>query len=117
MRSFIIFVRIVKKTIKRACYLFIDAIDVLLGKRDELTPPKRKIFVGGYCFKEIGNEFLKYSIELGGIRKDGKVLDVGCGIGRMAVPLTGYLSKEGAYEGFDLVADGIKWCKKKITTK
>lgn len=43
------------------------------------------------------------------------MLDVGCGIGRMAVPLTKYLDERGSYEGFDIVADGINWCRKKIT--
>ena len=40
---------------------------------------------------------------------DHKVLEIGCGIGRMAVPLTQYLST-GTYDGIDVVADGINWC-------
>ena len=45
------------------------------------------------------------------------MLDIGCGIGRMAVPLTRYLNEQGSYEGFDIVAEGIDWCTKKITPK
>jgi SAM-dependent methyltransferase len=33
----------------------------------------------------------------------------------MAVPLTGYLTKEGSYWGFDIVKKGIDWCQTHIT--
>lgn len=86
-------------------------------RRDELTPPKGEIFVGGGDFEEIGEEFLRYFIELGELKSNERVLDVGCGIGRMAIPLTEYLDEEGSYEGFDIVAKGINWCREKITPK
>lgn len=44
------------------------------------------------------------------------VLDVGCGVGRMALPMTNYL-KRGRYIGFDIVPEGIAWCRDHITTK
>ena len=43
------------------------------------------------------------------------MLDIGCGIGRVARPLTTYLNKEGAYIGFDVVPSGIKWCQRNYT--
>jgi SAM-dependent methyltransferase len=83
-----------------------------------LIPPRRKIFVGGQDdYKRVGEEFLRYFIELGDLKPNERVLDVGCGIGRMTVPLTKYLDESGSYEGFDIVADGINWCRKKITPK
>jgi len=107
------------KPIRRKISGFLeDGIGSLLGRRDELVPPKRKLFVGGQeDFKSIGEEFLRYFRELGGLKPNERVLDVGCGIGRMAVPLTTYLDERGSYEGFDIVADGIDWCRKKITPK
>jgi len=92
-------------------------MDLLLGRRDELTPPRRMIFVGNGDFKKIGEEYLRYFIEICGLKPDERVLDVGCGIGRMAVPLTKYLNKKGSYEGFDIVPNGIKWCRKRISSK
>lgn len=86
-------------------------------RQDELTPAKGEIFVGGGDFEKIGEEFLQYFIELGELKPNERVLDVGCGIGRMAIPLTKYLDKKGSYEGFDIVAKGINWCRKKITPK
>lgn len=90
---------------------------MLSGKRDRLTPPGWRNFVGGGDFKVIGNEFFRYFVEIGGLKPHEKILEVGCGIGRMAVPLMGYLKKEkgGSYEGFDIVDHGIDWCQKKIT--
>ena len=38
------------------------------------------------------------------------MLDVGCGIGRLAVALTAYLSDDGSYEGFDIMPVAIRWC-------
>lgn len=94
-----------------------DSYESLFGLRDEIIPPRRMIFIGDGDFKEVGGQFLKYFIEIGGLRPTDKVLDVGCGIGRMAVPLTGYLSGEGCYEGMDIVKEGINWCQKKITPR
>lgn len=74
-------------------------------------------FVGGQLFEETGNEFLEFFIKYGDLKPDHNVLDVGCGIGRMAIPLTGYLSQAGSYKGFDIVPDGIEWCQQNITAK
>jgi ubiquinone/menaquinone biosynthesis C-methylase UbiE len=97
-----------------------DTWDLLLGRRDELTPPTRLMFVGTRditVFKKNGEEHLRYFIELGELKPDEKVLDVGCGIGRKAVPLTRYLNNIGEYEGFDIVKEGIDWCNQKISKK
>jgi ubiquinone/menaquinone biosynthesis C-methylase UbiE len=108
-------------TIKRAAlsvYIFFaDTIDTVLDRRDELTPPRQKIFVGGGDFKKIGKEFLGYFTKFCRLKPNERVLDVGCGIGRMAVPLTKFLNKKGSYEGFDIVAEGINWCTKKISPR
>ncbi len=74
-------------------------------------------FVGGQLFEETGNEFLEFFTKYGELKPEHSVLDVGCGIGRMAIPLTGYLSQEGSYKGFDIVPDGIEWCQQNITSK
>ncbi len=83
----------------------------------DLIPPEEMIFVGAGDFKKIGNDFLKYFIELGNLKPNARVLDIGCGIGRMAIPLTEYLDKTGSYEGFDIVSMGIDWCQKNISTR
>src|SRR3954471_21980999 len=82
---------------------------------DQLIPPDSLNFVGGGSFKAVGEEFKGHFVKLGGLRPEHRVLDIGCGIGRMAIPLTQYLSAKGSYEGFDPVKLGIDWCQEKIT--
>ncbi len=94
-----------------------DHLDVARGKRDPLVPPARLHFVGKGDFITIGNEFFGYFKDLCGLQPEDRVLDVGCGIGRMARPLTGYLRGAGSYDGFDIVPEGIKWCARNITKR
>jgi len=93
----------------------LDAADSLLGRRDAMTPPRSARFIGSGEYTEIGKEFLGYFTTLGGLTPHSRVLDVGCGQGRMAVPLTRYLSGAGAYDGFDIVLKGIEWCRVNIS--
>jgi SAM-dependent methyltransferase len=88
-----------------------------LSATNELMPPKSMIFVGGGDFKKIGEEFKEYFIELGGLRPEDHVLDVGSGIGRMAIPLTSYLATTGEYRGVDIVRPGIDWCRRRISRR
>jgi SAM-dependent methyltransferase len=53
--------------------------------------------------------------DAGGLKPDHSVLDVGCGIGRVAIPMTQYLSRDGVYEGFDPVYRAIQHCQARIT--
>ncbi|RDL46368.1 Ubiquinone/menaquinone biosynthesis C-methyltransferase UbiE [Ensifer sp. M14] len=79
-------------------------------------PDANSIFVGDGDFRAIGAEFLGHFIRKGGLRPHHRVLDIGCGIGRMAVPLTQYLDGDrGRYEGLDPVEGGIRWCRSTVT--
>jgi ubiquinone/menaquinone biosynthesis C-methylase UbiE len=110
-----------KRTARELYYSAIDIKERLLGQRDQFTPPKKlRAFIGikgKKDFKIVGEEFFKYFVEFGGLKPYERVLDVGCGIGRMAVPLTRYLNEKGSYEGFDVWAEGINWATKNITPK
>jgi SAM-dependent methyltransferase len=88
----------------------LDARDRLSGRSGRLVPPRRLQFVGEGDFVGIGDEFLSHLVSLCGLRPEDRVLDVGCGVGRLARPLAGYLSLDGAYAGFDVSAAGIRWC-------
>jgi SAM-dependent methyltransferase len=81
-----------------------------------LTPPRALAFVGEGDFEATGREFLGYFTQLGGLRPEDRVLDIGCGIGRMAMPLTSFLDG-GAYAGFDVGAAMIRWCRRTITPR
>lgn len=94
----------------------LDSIDLALGRRKELIPPRYLNFVGHGDFEAIGDEFLRYFVELGALKDNSSVLEVGCGIGRMARPLTTYL-KAGSYDGIDIVPKGIRWCERNVTSR
>ncbi|MEI6059181.1 MAG: class I SAM-dependent methyltransferase [Bacteroidota bacterium] len=102
---------------RRLYFLPIDTLDYVRGKRPEGVPPRGKIFIGHGDYVKQGIKFLGYFRELAGLKPDQSVLDVGCGIGRMAVPLTGFLNERGSYDGFDIVKSGIDWCNKHITAR
>jgi SAM-dependent methyltransferase len=91
----------------------LDMRDSVSRRRDRLTPPRRLDFVGHSDFAATGDEFMALFVELGGLQPHERVLDVGCGIGRMARPLAGYLSSEGSYDGFDVNRDGVGWCRRR----
>ncbi|MBP2298995.1 class I SAM-dependent methyltransferase [Azospirillum picis] len=77
------------------------------------VPPPELHFIGDGDFRAIGAEFLRHFVRLGGLRPHHRVLEIGCGVGRMALPLTQYI--ECAYDGIDIVLDGIRWCADTIT--
>lgn len=103
--------------LRKMYYLPVDLYDKISGKRQEMIPPKGAIFTGSGDFIKQGQTFLKHFRELGGLESHHSVLDIGCGMGRMAIPLTGFLNSEGRYEGFDIIPKGIDWCKKHISSR
>ena len=68
-------------------------------------------------FVAVGAEFLRHFIELADLRADDRGLEVGSGAGRMAIPLTGYLSRKASYDAFDVYGDGVAWCQREITPR
>lgn len=104
-----------KKALKYGYYSLQDAADFVRGQRKGL-PPRRLNFVGSHDFERVGQEFFQLFKTLGGLKPSDSVLDIGCGIGRMALPLSSYLT-EGRYEGFDIDRRGISWCQQNLTKR
>jgi SAM-dependent methyltransferase len=96
-------------------YLPIDMLDRIKGNRNKMIPPRGMMYIGSGDFEQQGKRILSLVETYTHLQPNHHVLDVGCGIGRFAIPLTAYLSTKGTYEGFDIVKTGIDWCNKHIT--
>ncbi|RCX01078.1 class I SAM-dependent methyltransferase [Schleiferia thermophila] len=103
--------------IRKIIFFPIDFLDYIRGSRHPFQPPKGLIFTGRGNFIKTGKHFADLLKKHAGLTADSYILDVGCGIGRLAVSLTDVLGTRGKYEGFDIVESGINWCKKNISTK
>lgn len=101
-----------RRLARRLVFFPVDVADAVFNKRPALVPPKGKIFTGQGNFVADGNKMLQDIISTCTLKPEHHILDIGCGIGRLARPLTEFLNNDGSYQGFDIVNDGIKWCKK-----
>lgn len=63
-------------------------------------------------FEKFGEGVIANMVKQGFIEPDYRILDMRCGPGRMARPLTKILSKTGEYHGVDIVKPFINWCGK-----
>jgi SAM-dependent methyltransferase len=81
------------------------------------TPEGSAIYTGGNSgdFLQIGVDTLRSLIRFANVNAGSKVLEIGSGIGRIALPLTQWLEGEGEYVGVEIVKDGVAWCQKNIS--
>lgn len=109
-------VTVKKMTIKRALrkcatqgsWWFQDTVDLLTGRRDPLVPPRWMDHNKGFQW---GDENVLMLRQFADLKPSDRVLDVGCGIGRVAKPLAQFLSKEGSYVGIDIVERSVNWMR------
>jgi len=104
------------RPVRRALFWPLDLVRSLRG-RDPLVPPRGLQAVGPGDFESDGRDFLRLFRDVGGLRPSDRVLDVGCGVGRMAVPLTGFLDEAGSYDGFDVSPADVNWCRRAISSR
>lgn len=93
-----------------------DLVQKITRKKGEIIPPKGMIFTGSGDFLSSGKRYINIFEKHGGLKSTHHVLDIGSGIGRMAIPLMSFLDKTAQYEGFDVMKMGVNWCQKNITT-
>ena len=104
------------RLILRKIYLApVDFADRLTGRHHPGLPPKADIFTGGVVdFAASGKRTLETICDVTDMNPSSHILDVGCGIGRFAIAMPDFLDENGGYEGFDIVPEGIEWCKQHI---
>ena len=97
--------------------LLADFIELMLARTHFLDgadePPSFMDYSGG-GFVPIGNRLVQLMVTRAGLADGMVVVDIGCGIGRMAVAMSKRLRDIG-YVGFDVVNYGILWCRKRFS--
>lgn len=104
--------------IRRLYYLPADTLDSITGKRHKYVPPRGLIYTGSSAgsdkFIKQGQQQLSVLKQTADLKPEDRVLDIGSGIGRTAIALSGYLNSKGSYEGFDVVKLGVDWCNSRL---
>ncbi|MGU3546866.1 class I SAM-dependent methyltransferase [Methylobacterium sp. A52T] len=72
---------------------------------------------GAETFEAISNGHIYLLREIIKLDHTHNVLEVGCGIGRDAIPLTGILSPSSKYVGVDIIGRSIAWCQDNISNR
>lgn len=62
-------------------------------------------------FYRVGEDIVERVKRQAGLNPASRVLDIGCGLGRVAWPLARELGPNGSYDGFDAMKDYITWCE------
>lgn len=100
--------------------------NVLRGAYDRFSyavaglPPRRLrgwISPTWFDFHDTGRDQLEFFVEMAGLRPSHRFLDIACGVGRLAIPLTRYLNGRASYDGFDIKEELVDWCRSKISTR
>jgi SAM-dependent methyltransferase len=93
----------------------VDLADRLIGGQDPGLPPKAQIFTGAPLdFAASSRRTLETISSVADLSPSSHVLDVGCGMGKLAFAMRDFLDADGGYEGFDIVPEGIEWCTEHI---
>ncbi|MGH9920104.1 MAG: class I SAM-dependent methyltransferase, partial [Nitrososphaerales archaeon] len=99
-----------------------NAVESILGWREELTPPLRiRIHIGPFAdprlYRLAGDMNVEGFKDLAGLKPKASFLDIACGCGRVARALTNYFDVSAKYEGFDAAKKPVQWAQSVITAK
>jgi SAM-dependent methyltransferase len=62
-------------------------------------------------FYRVGEDIVVRAKREAGLNPASRVLDIGCGLGRVAWPLARELGPDGSYDGFDTMKQYLEWCE------
>ncbi len=95
----------------------LDIAERLARRPEEMTPARATNFTGAVSdFRTSGDTLLQRLIARANVTPASRVLDVGCGMGRLGAAMAGFLEASGSYHGLDIVPEGIRWCRENISS-
>jgi SAM-dependent methyltransferase len=95
----------------------VTPLDRLARRGDALLPPAH---LRRYYYRTLDPDAYRRAcraarteLDISGLAPTHNVLDIGCGIGNLAIGLAGFL--EGRYDGVDVNREAVEWCRGAIT--
>jgi len=104
--------------LRRSVYRLATPLDRIVHRRGPLLPPAHlRIYYYGTWDPEAFARACAIRTELisRGLRPEHRLLDIGCGIGNLAIGLKDYL--QGGYDGLDIHPEAIAWCQRTLTPR
>jgi len=106
--------------VRAAGYRAATVVEHVVGRKSAvLLPPAhlRAYYYGSLSAKrfERACETATFELTSRGLRPEHRVLDIGSGIGNLALGLTGYL--QGGYDGVEIHPEAVAWCQRAITPR
>jgi len=103
--------------LRRAYFAPVDLLERFRRDHNAMVPPYAERFTGytGYDYIKSGQGLVQVLASYAGLQGGSTMLDIGSGIGRLAVPLTNLISPPGSYDGLEIVERGVRWCSTRIT--
>ncbi|MEH6608503.1 MAG: class I SAM-dependent methyltransferase [Halioglobus sp.] len=102
--------------------LLVNEIGRSLSGKDPIFPSREDIRKIGPIntlreFKHLGLQSLRVLLNYTNISPSSAVLDIGSGYGRLAIPLSRFLSTDGSYVGIDVMQDAVVDCRQRISNE
>lgn len=95
-------------------------MEVIMEIKELIPAPEIRNWTGPFddkeCYFNLGKQQAEKIIQWLSIKPDQKILDIGCGCGRIAIHFLNYLNEQGQYIGIDSNKTLLSYCEDNIST-